>query len=140
MRIWDHLLNSFNETLKNEYQGTENKEDNISKKVSKGKSVKVVNPTSQRTITKGKDYTTGDVKVGEETSKDTDRVVTRSSSAIDNVEYNPNTNTASVTFRGGGKAYDYEVTPEEFNDFLNASSKGRHIASLWNHNPHFEKK
>lgn len=139
MRIWDHLLNSFNETLKNEYQGTENKEDNISKKVSKGKSVKVVNPTSQRTITKGKDYTTGDVKVGEETSKNTDRVVTRSSSAIDNVEYNPNTNTASVTFRGGNQKYDYEVTPEEFNNFLAASSKGRHIATIWNHNPHFKK-
>lgn len=140
MRIWDSLIDSFNETIRNKYNGTE-KKDKISQSIDKGKTVSISNPTSQRTIVKGEnDYTDGRVEIGNTTQdNDESRVVSRASSAIDNVEYNPETNTASVTFRGGDKAYEYEVKPGEFESFLNAPSKGQWISTKWNNNPHFRK-
>ena len=141
MNIWNSLIKSFNENLINKYTGTEDKENKITQNIDKGKTVSISNPTSQRTIVKGEnDYTDGRVEIGNNTQdNDESRVVSRASSAIDNVEYNPETNTASVTFRGGDKAYEYEVKPGEFESFLNAPSKGQWIAMKWNNNPHFRK-
>lgn len=141
MRIWDSLIESFNEIVRNKYKGTDNKENKISQNIDKGKTISISNPTSQRTIIKGNDYTDGRVETGNTTEENgpDSRLASVASSAIDNVEYNPNTNTASVTFRGGDKIYDYEVKPGEFNNFLNAPSKGKRIAEQWNHNPHFRK-
>lgn len=59
------------------------------------------------------------------------------STAIENIEYDPNSQTATVKFHNGDKLYDYRVSPEEFKEFLDAGSKGSHVACLWNHNPHF---
>jgi hypothetical protein len=142
MNIWNSIIRSFNENLRNKYNGTEDKENKISQNIDKGKTVSISNPTSQRTITKGEnDFTEGQVEIGNTTADNNEdsRVVSRTSSAVENVEYNPKTNTASVTFKGGDKAYDYEVKPGEFNSFLNAPSKGQWIAKKWNHNPHFRK-
>ena len=142
MRIWESLINTFNENLKNKYQGTEDKENKISQNVDKGKRVTIINPTSQRTIVKGEnDYTDGMVEIGNTTAENSQdrRLVSRTSSAIKNVDYDPTTNTASVTFSNGNKSYDYEVNPEEFNSFLHSPSKGQWVATKWNHNPHFRK-
>ncbi len=142
MRIWESLINTFNENLKNKYQGTEDKENKISQNVDKGKRVTIINPTSQRTIVKGEnDYTDGMVEIGNTTAENSQdrRLVSRTSSAIKNVDYDPTTNTASVTFSNGNKSYDYEVNPEEFNSFLYSPSKGQWVATKWNHNPHFRK-
>lgn len=142
MRIWESLINSFNENLKNKYQGTEDKENKISQNVDKGKHITIINPTSQRTIIKGEnDYTDGVVEIGNTTAENSQdsRLVSRTSSAIKNVDYDSTTNTASVTFNNGNKSYDYEVKPGEFNSFLHAPSKGQWVATKWNHNPHFRK-
>lgn len=142
MNIWNSLLNSFNENLRNKYIGTEDKENKISQKIGDGKTVSITNPTSQRTLTKGPNgYIDGKVEEGNTTAEhdEDSRVVSRTSSSIDSVDYDPNTNTASVVFKGGDKSYDYEVTPGEFNNFLKASSKGQWISKKWNHNPHFRK-
>lgn len=48
-------------------------------------------------------------------------------------------NTAKIIFTSGPKEYHYRVTPAEFEDFLNSPSKGNHVATIWNHNPHFRK-
>lgn len=142
MNIWNSLIRSFNENLLNKYKGTEDKENKISQNIDKGKTVSISNPTSQRTLTKGlSGYTDGKVEIGNTTAEhdEDSRVVSRTSSAIDSVDYDPKTNTASVVFKGGDKAYEYEVKPGEFNSFLNAPSKGQWIAKKWNHNPHFRK-
>jgi hypothetical protein len=67
------------------------------------------------------------------------RRVQMPSTAIQDVIYDPKTNTASVMFVDGKKYYDYEVTPDQMEDFINAPSKGHHVATLWNHNPEFRK-
>lgn len=156
MNVWNSILKRFNENLRNKYQGTSTDNNkNMLNKIESGKTVSVYNPTSLRTFTKGsqgrnskgqfekRSYTQGNVEIGDTTSshkkKDYAKTEQRASSSIKSAEYNPNTNTAKITFRGNNKTYDYNVTPDEFNDFLNADSKGRHVANEWNHNPHFRK-
>lgn len=150
MKIWNRILSSIGK-----YQGTSGNQEQIQEKIDSGKKVTINNPTSLRTFTKGqqtrrqngqfekRSYTTGEVEIGDTTAnhvkKDYAKTAERTSSAIQSAKYDPRTNTATIRFAGGNKDYQYEVTPEEFNDFVNAPSKGQHVASLWNHNPHFRK-
>ena len=120
---------------------TTNKLHKIKKNVEKDNTVLIYNPISQRTFSKNKEtgsYIDGEMKVGNEKTSDEDKVVSLVSTAIQSIKYDPNKQRAYVVFKNGdGTEYTYKVTPEEFDDFLNAASKGRWVAKVWNRNPHF---
>ena len=152
--IWDRIKEKINETFKPE--NTQDKADNtqdkpkvfqttdkldkIKKNVEKNKTVLVYNPLSQRTFFKNPEtdsYIDGKIEVGDEKTSDKEKVVSVISTAIQSIKYDPKKQRAYVIFKNGnGTEYTYKVSPEEFDDFLNAASKGRHIAKVWK-NSHF---
>ena len=146
--IWDRIKEKINETFKTDntqdkpkvFQTTD-KLDKIKKNVEKKNTVLVYNPLSQRTFFKNPEtdsYIDGKIEVGDEKTSDKEKVVSVISTAIQSIKYDPKKQRAYVVFKNGnGTEYTYKVAPEEFDDFLNAASKGRHVAREWNHNPHF---
>lgn len=146
--IWDRIKEKINETFKQDntqdkakvFQTTD-KLDKIKKNVEKNKTVLVYNPLSQRTFFKNPEtdsYIDGKIEVGDEKTSDKEKVVSVVSTAIQSIKYDPKKQRAYVVFKNGnGTEYTYKVSPEEFDDFLNAASKGRHVARLWNRNKHF---
>ena len=146
--IWDRIKEKINETFKQDntqdkpkvFQTTD-KLDKIKKNVEKNKTVLVYNPLSQRTFFKNPEtdsYIDGKIEVGDEKTSDKEKVVSVQSTAIQSIKYDPKKQRAYVVFKNGnGTEYTYKVSPEEFDDFLNAASKGRHVAKLWNKNKHF---
>lgn len=146
--IWDRIKEKINETFKTDntqdkakvFQTTD-KLDKIKKNVEKNKTVLVYNPLSQRTFFKNPEtdsYIDGKIEVGDEKTSDKEKVVSVQSTAIQSIKYDPKKQRAYVVFKNGnGTEYTYKVSPEEFDDFLNAASKGRHVARLWNKNKHF---
>lgn len=146
--IWDRIKEKINETFKTDntqdkpkvFQTTD-KLDKIKKNVEKKNTVLVYNPLSQRTFFKNPEtdsYIDGKIEVGDEKTSDKEKVVSVQSTAIQSIKYDPKKQRAYVVFKNGnGTEYTYKVSPEEFDDFLNAASKGRHIALLWNKNKHF---
>ena len=146
--IWDRIKEKVNETFKSDNTQdkakvfhTTDKLDKIKKNVEKKNTVLVYNPLSQRTFFKNPEtdsYIDGKIEVGDEKTSDKEKVVSVQSTAIQSIKYDPKKQRAYVIFKNGnGTEYTYKVSPEEFDDFLNAASKGRHIAKLWNHNHHF---
>ena len=152
--IWDRIKEKINETFKPEntqdkpentqdkpkvFQTTD-KLDKIKKNVEKNKTVLVYNPLSQRTFFKNPEtdsYIDGKIEVGDEKTSDKEKVVSVVSTAIQSIKYDPKKQRAYVIFKNGnGTEYTYKVSPEEFDDFLNAASKGRHVAKVWK-NSHF---
>ena len=145
--IWDKIKEKINETFKPEntqdkpkvFQTTD-KLDKIKKNVEKKNTVLVYNPLSQRTFFKNPEtdsYIDGKIEVGDEKTSDKEKVVSVVSTAIQSIKYDPKKQRAYVIFKNGnGAEYTYKVSPEEFDDFLNAASKGRHIAKVWK-NSHF---
>ena len=145
--IWDRIKEKINETFKPDntqdkpkvFQTTD-KLDKIKKNVEKNKTVLVYNPLSQRTFFKNPEtdsYIDGKIEVGDEKTSDKEKVVSVVSTAIQSIKYDPKKQRAYVIFKNGnGTEYTYKVSPEEFNDFLNAASKGRHVAKVWK-NSHF---
>lgn len=146
--IWDRVKEKINETFKQDntqdktkvFQTTD-KLDKIKKNVEKNKTVLVYNPLSQRTFFKNPEtdsYIDGKIEIGDEKTSDKEKVVSVQSTAIQSIKYDPKKQRAYVVFKNGnGTEYTYKVSPEEFDDFLNAASKGRHVAKEWNHNKHF---
>ena len=145
--IWDRIKEKINETFKPEntqekpkvFQTTD-KLDKIKKNVEKNKTVLVYNPLSQRTFFKNPEtdsYIDGKIEIGDEKTSDKEKVVSVVSTAIQSIKYDPKKQRAYVIFKNGnGTEYTYRVSPEEFDDFLNAASKGRHVAKVWK-NSHF---
>ena len=145
--IWDRIKEKINETFKPEntqdkpkvFQTTD-KLDKIKKNVEKNKTVLVYNPLSQRTFFKNPEtdsYIDGKIEVGDEKTSDKEKVVSVVSTAIQSIKYDPKKQRAYVIFKNGnGTEYTYKVLPEEFDDFLNAASKGRWVAKVWK-NSHF---
>lgn len=145
--IWDRIKEKINETFKQDntqdkakvFQTTD-KLDKIKKNVEKNKTVLVYNPLSQRTFFKNPEtdsYIGGEIKVGDEKTSDKEKVLSVQSTAIQSIKYDPKKQRAYVVFKNGnGTEYTYKVSPEEFDDFLNAASKGRHVAKVWK-NSHF---
>lgn len=146
--IWDRIKEKINETFKQDntqdkakvFQTTD-KLDKIKKNVEKKNTVLVYNPLSQRTFFKNPktdSYIDGKIEVGDEKTSDKEKVVSVQSTAIQSIKYDPKKQRAYVVFKNGnGTEYTYKVSPEEFDDFLNAASKGRWVAREWNHNKHF---
>lgn len=146
--IWDRIKEKINETFKPDNTQdkakvfhTTDKLDKIKKNVEKKNTVLVYNPLSQRTFFKNPEtdsYIDGKIEVGDEKTSDKEKVVSVQSTAIQSIKYDPKKQRAYVVFKNGnGTEYTYKVSPEEFDDFLNAASKGRWVATLWNRNPHF---
>lgn len=145
--IWDRIKEKINETFKQDntqdkpkvFQTTD-KLDKIKKNVEKKNTVLVYNPLSQRTFFKNPEtdsYIDGKIEVGDEKTSDKEKVVSVISTAIQSIKYDPKKQRAYVIFKNGnGTEYTYKVSPEEFDDFLNAASKGRHVAKVWK-NSHF---
>lgn len=145
--IWDRIREKINETFKQDntqdkpkvFQTTD-KLDKIKKNVEKKNTVLVYNPLSQRTFFKNPEtdsYIDGKIEIGDEKTSDKEKVVSVVSTAIQSIKYDPKKQRAYVIFKNGnGTEYTYKVSPEEFDDFLNAASKGRHIAKVWK-NSHF---
>jgi len=145
--IWDRIKEKINETFKPEntqdnpkvFQTTD-KLDKIKENVEKNKTVLVYNPLSQRTFFKNPEtdsYIDGKIEVGDEKTSDKEKVVSVISTAIQSIKYDPKKQRAYVVFKNGnGTEYTYKVSPEEFDDFLNAASKGRWVAKVWK-NSHF---
>lgn len=145
--IWDRIKEKINETFKQDntqdkpkvFQTTD-KLDKIKKNVEKKNTVLVYNPLSQRTFFKNPEtdsYIDGKIEVGDEKTSDKEKVVSVISTAIQSIKYDPKKQRAYVVFKNGnGTEYTYKVSPEEFDDFLNAASKGRHVAKVWK-NSHF---
>ena len=128
-------------TEKTKVFDTTDKLDKIKKNVEKKNTVLVYNPLSQRTFFKNPEtdsYIDGKIEIGDEKTSDKEKVVSVVSTAIQSIKYDPKKQRAYVIFKNGnGTEYTYKVAPEEFDDFLNAASKGRHVARVWNHNKHF---
>lgn len=145
--IWDRIKEKINETFKQDntqdkakvFQTTD-KLDKIKKNVEKKNTVLVYNPLSQRTFFKNPEtdsYIDGKIEIGDEKTSDKEKVVEVVSTAIQSIKYDPKKQRAYVVFKNGnGTEYTYKVSPEEFDDFLNAASKGRHVAKVWK-NSHF---
>ena len=50
------------------------------------------------------------------------------STAIKSVSFNPDKNEADIVYNGvGNKSYKFPMTPEEFDDLKDASSKGKWV-------------
>lgn len=127
--------------LKGRFEGTlDGNTEKIMQRVDKNKDVFINKPNSQRTFTRGDDgtYASGNVLTGDEQKQNPGSALESiPSTAIEDVGYDPNNEVATIKFAQGDKSYDYSVSPKEFQEFLNAPSKGRHVAKLWNHNPWF---
>ncbi|MBO5809683.1 MAG: KTSC domain-containing protein [Bacteroidales bacterium] len=139
MEVGKFLKNKLN-LLKGQYEGKDIDVDKVMKRVDKNKDVFINRPYSDRTFTRNAkgSFIGGDMLIGNEKESHPDsEVVSLPSTAIADVAYNPEDEVATIKFVGGEGTYDYKVTPKEFNDFMNAPSKGRHVAKLWNHNEHF---
>lgn len=98
----------------------------IEKGLSKGKEIQVSNPTSYRSFDTGKGgyYHTGTAEIGKVPNM---KQAARASSAVADVKYSPDSHICKVKFTNGDKYYDYDMTPDEFMDFMNSDSKGRHV-------------
>jgi len=89
-------------------------------------------PTSIRSFSRGSDnsYLTGNVTTG----KGLPTEVEVASSAVAEVKYNPQRNVCSLRFVGGDGWYDYQMTPDEFEEFMAADSKGQYVNYVMKYN------
>lgn len=134
MNFWNRIKSS----ITGKYLGTSQNEEAIKNRVASSKEVNITNPTSKRTFHRNGSFLDQQIDIGDTTTQNINAKTGETvSSAISKVRYNPKTNRAFVTFQGGNKEYEYKVTPDEFQDFVEAPSKGQHVGSIWNHNPHF---
>ena len=124
MKFWENIINSLR-ARKGEFTGTSGNEAQIEKAIESGKSINIANPTSYRTYqnvgrgTMNKD----DVEVGLSSGKGAELA----STAIKNIEFDPASENAKITFTSSDKQYDYPMTTEEFKSFMTADSKGRWV-------------
>ena len=104
----------------------------VSKAIDKGKKFQLSHPTSIRSFSRGDDntYRSGDVSVG----KSLPTEVEVASTAVAEAQYDPQRNVASIRFVGGDGWYDYDVSPDEFQEFIESPSKGQWINYIWKYN------
>lgn len=124
MKFWNNIMSGL-KARKGEFTGTSGNEANISKRLDSNQSVNVANPTSYRTyqnVGKGT-LNEDDIDVGLTSGRGAELT----STAIKNIDFDPASENAKITFTSSDKQYDYPMTPEEFRSFLNADSKGRWV-------------
>ena len=133
MAFWENITNSL-KARKGEFTGTSGKNSGkINKRIDENKSINISNPTSQRTFHKENgSFIDQQIDIGNTMDGSFDAELGEIvSSAIQNVDYDPNSQVASVTFQGGNQSYDYKVSPDEMKEFINAPSKGQWINNIW---------
>lgn len=124
MKFWNNIINGLR-ARKGEFSGTSGNEAQIEKAMEKGKSINISNPTSYRTYqnvgrnTLNKD----DIDIGLSSGKGAELA----STAIKNIEFDPVSENAKITFTSSDKQYDYPMTTEEFKSFMSSDSKGRWV-------------
>lgn len=91
--------------------------------VEQNRPVKVEHPTSYRFYTRGVDGYVDRESLDEYTGAQKKGIA---STCVKSVRYNPSTQACFITFAGGSKEYEFRVPPEEFEAFMEATSKGRH--------------
>lgn len=127
-------IGQFFNVLNGKYTGTEDYNKSMKKRLDKGKSLSINKPTSYRTYKKENDSFINDKNdnpdVGDTRGSDEDKLAGIQSTAIDNIDYDPKKQVASVTFKSGG-SYDYKVSPNEMKQMIDAPSKGKHINQVW---------
>ena len=124
MGLWENIVKGLR-ARKGEFTGTSGNEANISKRVDSGKSVNISNPTSYRTyqnVGKGT-LDENDIDVGLTSGRGAEIT----STAVKNIDFDPASENAKITFTSSDKQYDYPMTSEEFRSFLAADSKGRWV-------------
>lgn len=115
MTIWEQITKNLRER-KGEFTGLDPKQlGKAIMQTNKGKGTKVSSPTSYRTHTDE-----GNTDIGL-TSGEAEEV---ESTAIRDIEYDPETQNAKVRYTTGDRQYDFPMTPEEYKDFLTSPSKG----------------
>lgn len=129
-------IGRFFNMLSGEYKGTEDFRKSMDKRLDKGKKLSINKPTSYRTYKKDEEGSFINEKndnpdVGDTRKSEEDKLAGIQSTAIDNIDYDPKKKIASVTFKGGSKAYDYKVSPSEMKQMIDAPSKGQHLAKVW---------
>ena len=135
--FWNDIKDSMNK-WRGIYQGSSGNEQNISNRIDSGKKTTIKNPTSQRTYHRGEEGSLLDqqIEIGDqrnvlEAEGIDSELGEVTSSAIKSVDYDPETQTASVLFQGGNQKYDYRVSPDEMREFLDADSKGQWLNEVW---------
>ena len=129
MKFWDNIMTSL-KARKGEFTGTSGNEDKINKKINKGQSISISNPTSQRTFHRDASGSLLDqqIDVGNTGQGDIGEVV---SSAIESARYDPTDDSLNITYRGGDKEYKFQAGgPEGVMEWVNAPSKGQ-ITQEW---------
>lgn len=111
-----------NKKLFGKFLSTENDIEGAYGRLDKGKKVEIKAPTS---------YRNEFGEIAKESDWNENSVNGIKSTAIDDVKYDPNTNTASVKWINGDKYYDFDVSPDEMKDFTDSFSKGRHVNNVW---------
>lgn len=137
MRIFNDILGDLMEFMPSgsRRKGTQGRESQIMKRVLKDKNVTIDNPTSQRYYYRGNDGTfSGNPQTGVIENEGYGVGVGRPSTAVKTINYDPNTQVCRITFVGGSKEYEYKMTKGEFDNFLNASSKGRYVNKVMKYN------
>lgn len=124
MGFWENVVKSMR-ARKGEFTGTSGNQADIEKAMDKGKSINISNPTSYRTYHNVGAGTMdqNDIDIGLTSGKGAEIA----STAIKNIDFDPASENAKITFTSSDKQYDYPMTSEEFRSFLNADSKGRWV-------------
>lgn len=99
----------------------------IRRRVLQGKTTEVMHPTSMRSLYRGKDgtFASGEILQGKYGNADHYEEVT--STAIADVKYDPSSHICKVKYTTGDTWYDFMMTPAEFEEFMNADSKGKYV-------------
>ena len=123
-RFWNNIISGL-KAKKGNFAGTSGNEARISERLDNNKTVNISNPTSFRTfqnVGRGK-LNEDDIDIGLTSGKGAELA----STAIKNIEFDPASENAKITFTSSDKKYDYPMTTEEFKSFMAADSKGRWV-------------
>lgn len=125
-----------------EINGRRNNElyDKLDKALDNERKVEIYKPTSFRTKYSSRtDSSDKGVDIGlnaKEHHKEGEKASSYevASTAVQKMEYNPDTNDCKVTFTSNPKKYNYKMTKDEFEEFYRAPSKGRHVNNVMKQN------
>lgn len=128
MGFWENIVKGLR-ARKGEFTGTSDNIGAISKRVDKGQSVNISNPTSYRTyqnVGKGT-LNEDDIDIGLTSGQGAEIA----STAIKNARYDPEDDSLNITYQGSDKEYKFKAGgPEGVQEWLSAPSKGQ-ITQEW---------
>lgn len=125
-----------------EINGTHSKssDNKLNKGLEKERKIEISSPTSFRTKYTSSNFSDGsktDIGLTETShlnNNEKAKAYGIPSTAVKEIEYNPSTRDCKVTFTSNPKKYNYKMSKEEFEEFYNAPSKGRHVNNVMKYN------